>query len=66
MSEVEKIEQSIQKLSQEEFAKLRAWFIEFESRIWDKNIETDLQAGRLDGIISDSLSEYNSGKTREL
>jgi hypothetical protein len=66
MSEVEKIEQSIQKLSQEDFLKLRTWFIDFESRVWDRQIESDLKAGKLDGIISESLSEYNSGKAKEL
>jgi hypothetical protein len=66
MSEVEKIEQSIQKLSSEDLDKLRAWFAEFENRVWDQKIEANLQAGKLDGIIAKSLSEYSSGKDREL
>jgi hypothetical protein len=66
MSEVEKIEQSIQKLSREDFLKLWAWLIEFENSVWDRQIESDLKAGKLDGIISESLSEYNSGKAKEL
>ena len=66
MSEVERIEQSIQKLSREDLVKFRAWFAEFENRAWDQKIEADLQAGKLDGIIAESLSEYNSWKTREL
>ncbi|MBM2839619.1 MAG: hypothetical protein HW412_147 [Bacteroidetes bacterium] len=66
MGEVEKIEQSIQKLSREDLVKFRTWFAEFENRVWDQKIEADLQAGKLDGIIAESLSQYSSGKAREL
>jgi len=66
MSEVERIEQSIQKLSREDLAKLRVWFAEFENRVWDEKIEADLQTSKFDSIISESLSEYNSGKAKEI
>ena len=36
MSEVEQLENRIQNLSPEELAKFRAWFLEFDARVWDK------------------------------
>ena len=62
MSEVEQLEQRIEKLPPREFAKLRAWFLEFEARAWDHQIEVDAKAGKLDGLISEALADYKAGK----
>lgn len=66
MSEVEQIESRIQKLSPEEFAELRAWFAEFDAKAWDRQIEADARAGKLDGLVAEALAEYKAGKTRPL
>jgi hypothetical protein len=66
MSELEQIEKRIQSLSPEEFAKFRAWFIEFDARAWDKQIEADVKAGKLDGLVAEALADYKAGKAREL
>ena len=41
MSELEEIEKRIRKLSPEELAEFRAWFIEFDHLVWDEQIEAD-------------------------
>jgi hypothetical protein len=66
MSEVEQLEQRIEKLPPQELARLRAWFVEFEARVWDRQIEADVKAGKLDGLISEALADYKAGKAREL
>ncbi|MBI3609063.1 MAG: hypothetical protein HY207_13980 [Nitrospirae bacterium] len=66
MSEVEQLENRIQHLSPEDLAKFRAWFFEFDARVWDQQIEADLKAGKLDGLIAEALAEYKAGKAREL
>jgi hypothetical protein len=66
MSEDEQIEQRIENLPLQEFAKLRAWFVEFYARAWDHQIEADAKAGKLDGLISEALANYKAGKAREL
>lgn len=66
MSEIEQIESQIQSLSVEELAKFRAWFIEFDSRVWDEQIEADLKAGKLKNLAAEALAEYKAGKTRKL
>ena len=66
MSEVEQLEKQIEKLSPEDLAKFRAWFLEFDARVWDAEIEADLKAGKLKGLIAEALADYKAGKTREL
>ena len=61
MSELDQLEQRIQKLSPDELAKFRAWFIEFDHLIWDKQIEADAKAGKLKGLVSDALADYRAG-----
>jgi hypothetical protein len=59
MSKVKEIEQAIEKLSPEEMAEIRAW-------MWDRDIERDAAAGRLDHLAEEALIEYRSGKARRL
>ncbi|MCX7066586.1 MAG: hypothetical protein NTW85_02650 [Methylococcales bacterium] len=53
-------------LDNESFSKLRDWFIEFEQSRWEKQIEADSNAGKLDFLIEAALAEHQSGKTRSL
>ena len=66
MSEVEQIESRIKSLSPGDLAELRAWFAEFDARAWDRQIEADSVAGKLDGLVEESMSEYKAGKSRAL
>jgi hypothetical protein len=47
-------------------AQFRAWFLEFDARVWDEQIETDLKAGKLDAIITEARTESEQGKARPL
>ena len=66
MSEVEQIESRIKSLSPVDLTELRAWFAEFDAQAWDRQIEADSVAGRLDGLVEESMSEYKAGKSRAL
>jgi len=59
MSTVQEIERAIEKLSEEEFAEIRAW-------LWDRDIERDAAAGHFDAMAEEALREHRSGKTRPL
>lgn len=63
MGKIEKIEQEIQALSPEELAQCRAWFLEFDWAIWDRQIERDAEAGRLDDLAARALRDHAAGKT---
>jgi len=66
MVSVEILEEQIAELDNDSFAKLRDWFIEFEQSRWEKQIEADSNAGKLDFLIDVALAEHQAGKTREL
>lgn len=63
---VQKIEQEIQALSAAELAQLRAWFLEFDWTAWDRQIEQDVRAGKLDAVAEQALRDHASGKTKPI
>ena len=63
MSKIEKIEQEVQTLSPEELAQFRAWFLEYDWAQWDRQIERDAEAGRLDKLAAKALRDHAAGKT---
>ena len=57
MSDLEEIEQKIRKLPPSELAKFRDWFTEFDHLLWDRQIEADSKAGKLDSLAAEALDD---------
>jgi hypothetical protein len=66
MGKIENIEQQVQTLSPEELAQFRAWFLEYDWAAWDRQIERDVRAGRLDDLAEKALRDHAAGKTTPL
>jgi hypothetical protein len=66
MGNVERIEQDVRALSPEELAKFRAWFLEYDWATWDRQLERDVQAGKLDTLADKALHDHAAGKTKPL
>ena len=66
MSKLEQIEKSIESLSDDELSKLAAWFQELRAARWDRQIEEDAAAGRLDKFAEEALADFRAGRTRPL
>ena len=66
MTKVEKIEQDIRKLNKDELSAFRRWFREYDSDEWDRQIEEDVRAGKLDKLAEETLAAHRSGKSKEL
>ena len=66
MGKLEQLEQQIQILSKEELAQFRAWFFEFDWENWDRQLERDVAAGKLDAIGEKALRDHASGKSTPL
>jgi len=66
MTKLEKIERDIASLTPGEVAKLAQWFAEYQADLWDKQIESDTKAGRLDKLADQALASHHAGKTRPL
>ena len=65
MSSVESIENQIQELSPDELAKLRQWFAEYDAQIWDRQLESDIQAGKLDALADRALRDHRAGRSSQ-
>lgn len=66
MTKLEQIEQSVAALSKAEIKKFAAWFAELQADMWDRQIEADAKAGRLDRLAAKALAEHEAGKTHPL
>ena len=66
MSELEELEKRIRNLAPEDLAKLRAWFVEFDHVLWDRQIESDSKSGKLDRLVNEARSEYEAGKAKKI
>ncbi len=66
MSNVERIEEQVSNLSAAELARFRAWYAEFDAAAWDKQVEHDVAAGKLDAIADRAAQEHRLGQTRSL
>lgn len=66
MSTVEKLQQQVCTLSQDELAQFRAWFLEYDTAAWDVEIERDAATGRFDALAERALRDHADGKTTPL
>jgi len=64
MGNVTSIERAIEALSPSDLAEFRLWFAEFDAATWDKQLEEDAQAGKLDELAGEALADFRSGKSR--
>ena len=63
---ITEIEAAISGLSTNDLAELSEWFRAYEERLWDKQIEDDLEAGRLDAVLAEVDAEYETGLSQPL
>ena len=66
MGRIEDLEQQVQALSPEELTRFRAWFLEFDWAAWDRQLERDVRAGKLDKLAERALRDHGSGQTTPL
>jgi hypothetical protein len=66
MTTIDALEREIERLSPPDLAKLRAWFMEYDAEAWDRQIETDALAGRLDALADAALADHLAGRSRPL
>ena len=62
MSTIEQLENGVRQLSAEELATFRAWFAEFDAEQWDRQLETDVSAGRLDWLVEEARRDSREGR----
>ncbi|TIT77092.1 MAG: hypothetical protein E5W56_04010 [Mesorhizobium sp.] len=66
MTKPEQIQALVTNLDPAEFKAFAAWFEALQADLWDKQIEADAKAGRLDKLAEQALAEIRAGKLRPL
>ena len=54
MATIEELEKAVDALAAEEYRQFRAWFLERDWERWDKQIEEDSAAGKLDFLLQEA------------
>ena len=66
MSTVHEIEQAIRSLAPADFAHLRDWILAVDHEAWDRPIENDAAAGKLDRFIEEARADLANGRCTDL
>jgi len=66
MTKIEEIEKAVEQLSPADLARFRAWFEEFDARLFDAKIERDAKAGKLDQLMEHARANHAAGRREEI
>lgn len=62
MRKIQEIENAVSQLPVSDLDKFRSWFIEFDSKAWDKQFAEDVHSGRLDSLADEALRNLKNGR----
>lgn len=60
------LENAVVRLSPEDLARFREWFVQFDAEAWDQQFAEDVRAERLDSLADQAIQAHRDGKTQEL
>lgn len=60
------LEKTISALPPEQLSRFREWFLEFDAQNWDRQIEEDVENGRLDKLAEKAIREHQAGDSTAL
>jgi len=63
---IENIEKEIAQLPQDQLRKFRVWYEQFDSDVWDKQIEADAASGKLDNLAETAIADHKAGESKKL
>ena len=66
MSTVQEIETAIQNLKPQEIHTVADWLQEYREGLWDREIEADAKAGKLDKLMEEAKQDYLTGRCKPL
>ena len=62
MTTPQDIDKAVTEVPADQLTKFRAWFHEFEAARFDRRIERDAKAGRLDKLAERALADFRAGR----
>lgn len=61
-TKIEDIEKAVERLSPEELARFRAWFEEFDARMFDEKVARDSRSGTRDKVMAEAQASHEAGR----
>lgn len=58
MTSVAEITAAVNRLPRRDLARFRRWFINYDAAEWDRQLESDVGAGRLDALIHEGATTW--------
>ena len=65
MSTIAEIADAVRRLSPEDLAAFREWFVQLDAEARDRQIEEDVAAGRLVSLAEEALEDLSQGRCTE-
>jgi hypothetical protein len=62
VSSVNEIEEAVLRLTPAELDAFRTWFAEFDAAAWDRQMEDDVAAGRLNALADEAIEDLRAGR----
>ena len=62
MSTVDEVEDALRRMTPDERAAFRAWYATFDAEEWDRQMDADAAAGRLDWLIAEARQDKQAGR----
>ena len=66
MTDIEELENAVIQLPPDKLFQFSQWFEEFMADQWDKQIEADILAGRLDKLAEQADKDFMAGRVKSL
>jgi hypothetical protein len=66
MTKVKNLERQVKDLSPEELVAFRRWFLAYDWEAWDRQLQQDVAAGKLDPLAEKALRDHAAGKSTKL
>ena len=66
MADMKSLEQAVEALDPSALAEFRRWFAEFDAAAWDRRLEADAAAGKLDALLEEAENDYRTLPHRQL
>lgn len=66
MGKLDDIQTLIYDLTQDERARLREWFDEYDGDSWDRQFDSDVKSGKIGAHADRAKKDVNDGKSRDV
>ena len=66
MTTVAEITGAVKRLPKKDLVRFRKWFAEYDAQVWDRQLEADVAAGRLEALVREAKRDHRAGRTKAL